>query len=156
MRIRSGEGGIRTRERACAPYSLSRRVPSATRPPLRETCGLYASKRSPLDGGRPGDRGPHLASFCPLYPGVHARQMEVPPTPDAPEQPMPDPSGPPVPGPEPSRAPDPGTPRVPEPSPPEQPVPDSPDVPEPDPKGPETPAEPPERPEPQIPPGQSR
>src|SRR5438034_10302247 len=31
----SGEGGIRTRERACAPYSLSRRVPSATRPPLR-------------------------------------------------------------------------------------------------------------------------
>src|SRR5215210_4598577 len=32
-----GEGGIRTRERACAPYSLSRRVPSATRPPLRET-----------------------------------------------------------------------------------------------------------------------
>ena len=30
----SGEGGIRTRERACAPYSLSRRVPSATRPPL--------------------------------------------------------------------------------------------------------------------------
>ena len=32
---RSGEGGIRTLERACAPYSLSRRVPSATRPPLR-------------------------------------------------------------------------------------------------------------------------
>src|ERR1051326_1209033 len=31
----SGEGGIRTLERACAPYSLSRRVPSATRPPLR-------------------------------------------------------------------------------------------------------------------------
>ena len=31
----NGEGGIRTRERACAPYSLSRRVPSATRPPLR-------------------------------------------------------------------------------------------------------------------------
>jgi site-specific DNA recombinase len=30
-----GEGGIRTLERACAPYSLSRRVPSATRPPLR-------------------------------------------------------------------------------------------------------------------------
>src|SRR5215211_4847164 len=35
--LRGGEGGIRTRERACAPYSLSRRVPSATRPPLRET-----------------------------------------------------------------------------------------------------------------------
>jgi site-specific DNA recombinase len=32
---RGGEGGIRTLERACAPYSLSRRVPSATRPPLR-------------------------------------------------------------------------------------------------------------------------
>ena len=31
----SGEGGIRTRERAFARYSLSRRVPSATRPPLR-------------------------------------------------------------------------------------------------------------------------
>src|SRR5215211_9528426 len=31
----SGEGGIRTLERAYAPYSLSRRVPSATRPPLR-------------------------------------------------------------------------------------------------------------------------
>ena len=34
-RDRSGEGGIRTLERACAPYSLSRRVPSAARPPLR-------------------------------------------------------------------------------------------------------------------------
>ena len=34
-RPESGEGGIRTLERACAPYSLSRRVPSATRPPLR-------------------------------------------------------------------------------------------------------------------------
>jgi site-specific DNA recombinase len=32
-----GEGGIRTLERAFAPYSLSRRVPSATRPPLRAT-----------------------------------------------------------------------------------------------------------------------
>ncbi len=32
-----GEGGIRTLERAFAPYSLSRRVPSATRPPLRGT-----------------------------------------------------------------------------------------------------------------------
>src|SRR3954453_21845224 len=33
--IESGEGGIRTRDGACTPYSLSRRVPSATRPPLR-------------------------------------------------------------------------------------------------------------------------
>ena len=31
----SGEGGIRTRDRGFPPYSLSRRVPSATRPPLR-------------------------------------------------------------------------------------------------------------------------
>jgi hypothetical protein len=30
-----GEGGIRTRDGDFAPYSLSRRVPSATRPPLR-------------------------------------------------------------------------------------------------------------------------
>src|SRR3954470_25083129 len=30
----SGEGGIRTLERGCPRYSLSRRVPSATRPPL--------------------------------------------------------------------------------------------------------------------------
>jgi hypothetical protein len=35
LRSYGGEGGIRTLERACAPYSLSRRVPSATRPPLR-------------------------------------------------------------------------------------------------------------------------
>src|ERR1700685_2002070 len=34
--IRSGEGGIRTRDGDFAPYSLSRRVPSASRPPLRE------------------------------------------------------------------------------------------------------------------------
>src|SRR3954452_23937268 len=34
LRADDGEGGIRTLERACAPYSLSRRVPSATRPPL--------------------------------------------------------------------------------------------------------------------------
>src|SRR3954470_22069492 len=33
----SGEGGIRTLERGCPRYSLSRRVPSAARPPLRET-----------------------------------------------------------------------------------------------------------------------
>ena len=32
----NGEGGIRTRDGDFAPYSLSRRVPSATRPPLRE------------------------------------------------------------------------------------------------------------------------
>jgi hypothetical protein len=31
----SGEGGIRTREGVLTPYSLSRRVPSATRPPLQ-------------------------------------------------------------------------------------------------------------------------
>src|SRR4051794_4248330 len=30
----NGEGGIRTLERGCPRYSLSRRVPSATRPPL--------------------------------------------------------------------------------------------------------------------------
>src|ERR1700685_2654189 len=30
----SGEGGIRTRDGVLSPYSLSRRVPSATRPPL--------------------------------------------------------------------------------------------------------------------------
>jgi hypothetical protein len=30
----NGEGGIRTRDRGFPPYSLSRRVPSATRPPL--------------------------------------------------------------------------------------------------------------------------
>jgi site-specific DNA recombinase len=35
LHANGGEGGIRTLERACAPYSLSRRVPSATRPPLR-------------------------------------------------------------------------------------------------------------------------
>jgi site-specific DNA recombinase len=34
LEANGGEGGIRTLERACAPYSLSRRVPSATRPPL--------------------------------------------------------------------------------------------------------------------------
>src|SRR3954467_8178477 len=33
----SGEGGIRTLERGCPRYSLSRRVPSAARPPLQET-----------------------------------------------------------------------------------------------------------------------
>src|ERR687888_554327 len=56
--------------------------------------------------------------------------MEVPSTPQAPEQPMPDPGEPAVPDPEPSPAPDPGTPRVPEPAPPEQPPPDSPNLPE--------------------------
>ncbi len=35
LRSTGGEGGIRTRERTFARYSLSRRVPSATRPPLR-------------------------------------------------------------------------------------------------------------------------
>ena len=39
----SGEGGIRTLERACAPYSLSRRVPSATRPPLRALGSIVGS-----------------------------------------------------------------------------------------------------------------
>src|SRR5438067_7586361 len=57
----NGEGGIRTRERACAPYSLSRRVPSATRPPLRETSGLYAPKRSPPDRHRRGFSGARAA-----------------------------------------------------------------------------------------------
>ena len=33
---RSGEGGIRTRDGVFTPYSLSRRVPSAARPPLPE------------------------------------------------------------------------------------------------------------------------
>jgi hypothetical protein len=47
----SGEGGIRTLERACAPYSLSRRVPSATRPPLRESpCGAFDSRRGRVRG----------------------------------------------------------------------------------------------------------
>src|SRR3954471_1806427 len=32
----NGEGGIRTLDGGFPPYSLSRRVPSATRPPLRE------------------------------------------------------------------------------------------------------------------------
>jgi regulator of protease activity HflC (stomatin/prohibitin superfamily) len=40
LQANGGEGGIRTLERACAPYSLSRRVPSATRPPLRASCRL--------------------------------------------------------------------------------------------------------------------
>ena len=35
-----GEGGIRTRDGDFAPYSLSRRVPSATRPPLRAATSL--------------------------------------------------------------------------------------------------------------------
>src|SRR5207244_13361506 len=33
----SGEGGIRTLERTFGRYSLSRRVPSAARPPLQQT-----------------------------------------------------------------------------------------------------------------------
>src|SRR5918999_1927492 len=40
----SGEGGIRTLDGGFPPYSLSRRVPSATRPPLRER----------VDGSRAG------------------------------------------------------------------------------------------------------
>jgi hypothetical protein len=47
---RNGEGGIRTRDGDFAPYSLSRRVPSATRPPLR---------------GRPSLKGPGAARCCP-------------------------------------------------------------------------------------------
>jgi site-specific DNA recombinase len=43
-----GEGGIRTLERACAPYSLSRRVPSATRPPLRANRGRFPVPRDGL------------------------------------------------------------------------------------------------------------
>src|SRR4051794_6649454 len=38
----SGEGGIRTLERGCPRYSLSRRVPSATRPPLPNDIRFYA------------------------------------------------------------------------------------------------------------------
>ena len=49
----SGEGGIRTRERACAPYSLSRRVPSATRPPLREA-RVYVAVRVAASSARRG------------------------------------------------------------------------------------------------------
>ena len=47
LEANGGEGGIRTLERACAPYSLSRRVPSATRPPLRTP---QAGIRSARDG----------------------------------------------------------------------------------------------------------
>src|SRR3954454_11287585 len=48
-----GEGGIRTLERACAPYSLSRRVPSATRPPLR---GLGIDSSAARRGSAVGTR----------------------------------------------------------------------------------------------------
>ena len=47
--VDSGEGGIRTLDRGCPRYSLSRRVPSATRPPLRENsivCGVPRSSCS--------------------------------------------------------------------------------------------------------------
>ena len=67
----SGEGGIRTLERACAPYSLSRRVPSATRPPLRglatDSSPAFASRaaahsirsrRGECDRHQPPNRGP--------------------------------------------------------------------------------------------------
>jgi hypothetical protein len=42
----NGEGGIRTRDRGFPPYSLSRRVPSATRPPLRRARGILEQGRA--------------------------------------------------------------------------------------------------------------
>ena len=42
----SGEGGIRTLDGALTPYSLSRRVPSATRPPLPKVSMVAAERRS--------------------------------------------------------------------------------------------------------------
>jgi hypothetical protein len=64
---RNGEGGIRTREGMLTPYSLSRRVPSATRPPLpgcpgsvearAGRSGRAAQARAIGSGGPgPGDR----------------------------------------------------------------------------------------------------
>ncbi len=48
----NGEGGIRTREGVLTPYSLSRRVPSATRPPLPRCRGRSVEPgRGPQDSG---------------------------------------------------------------------------------------------------------
>src|SRR3954468_1414659 len=52
-----GEGGIRTLERACAPYSLSRRVPSATRPPLRTPRAGDPVREGRIVGTATGARG---------------------------------------------------------------------------------------------------
>src|SRR3954451_14557695 len=46
----NGEGGIRTRDGVLTPYSLSRRVPSATRPPLRGPPSLETGKQLPRGG----------------------------------------------------------------------------------------------------------
>jgi len=47
--LNGGAAGIRTLEEACTPYSLSRRAPSTTRPPLR-----ISLDRSRLGGGERG------------------------------------------------------------------------------------------------------
>ena len=49
-----GEGGIRTRDRGFPPYSLSRRVPSATRPPLRRARGILEQGRAAHGAARIG------------------------------------------------------------------------------------------------------
>ena len=72
MRPFSGEGGIRTLERACAPYSLSRRVPSATRPPLRGT-GSWPSLDTLARAVNPGsatDREALKARYEAIFGGV--------------------------------------------------------------------------------------
>src|SRR5918999_6104480 len=48
---RSGEGGIRTLDGGFPPYSLSRRVPSATRPPLRSGSMVAAPPLAHRGGG---------------------------------------------------------------------------------------------------------
>ena len=55
---RNGEGGIRTLDGGFPPYSLSRRVPSATRPPLRR--GPMVSMPGPADAP-PSSRYPLTA-----------------------------------------------------------------------------------------------
>jgi hypothetical protein len=69
----NGEGGIRTRDGVVTPYSLSRRVPSATRPPLPGIghASLEAAGRR-VGAGRPaGPRGaglPTIPRACPPRP----------------------------------------------------------------------------------------
>ena len=59
--MRNGEGGIRTRDGVLTPYSLSRRVPSATRPPLPSTSSLLPRmpSASSCGGARPGGAWRH-------------------------------------------------------------------------------------------------
>jgi hypothetical protein len=54
--IGSGEGGIRTRDRGFPPYSLSRRVPSATRPPLRSSSQCRTAPPTRIAPDRRGGR----------------------------------------------------------------------------------------------------